>query len=207
MLFALSTAAIYFWVIKPLVYARDDALQARNNAYVQIGLLAHIDPLTQLQTRRQLIGQLERIVSSCIRHKIYGALFLIDLNEFKSINVLHGIEAGDAVLVEVAKRLDSSIRLEEVLGRLVGDKFVVLIAHLDRDKQNSIDKALLVADKLINAVSAPFDYNGNVLKIAASVGISLIEFERLDSDAIIHKANVALNSVKKSGGKRSIFSE
>jgi diguanylate cyclase (GGDEF)-like protein len=206
-LIALITAAIYVWIIKPLLNNRDNALQALDDAHVQIGLMAFIDPLTQLANRRQLLINLERITSSCIRHKIYGALLLIDLNNIKEVNDLHGHDAGDAVLVEMAKRLDLSTRFEDVLGRLVGDKFVVLIDHLDVDRKIAIDKSLVVADKLIKAVNAPFEYNGFTLQVGASVGVSLIEFEHLGADAIIRKANVALYRVKKSGEQRAIFSD
>ena len=89
LLVALSTPPIYIWVIKPFVKARDHALD-------QVGLLAFIDPLTQLANRRHLLTQLDRMAASCIRHKIYGALLLIDLEGFKLVNDEHGHDAGDA---------------------------------------------------------------------------------------------------------------
>lgn len=199
---ALSLPALYIWVVRPLIKALDEAVQAQKDAHVQIGFLSFIDPLTQLANRRQLLTHLERITSSCIRHKIYGALLLVDLNEFKSVNVLHGIDAGDAVLVEVAKRFGSSIRLEDVLCRLIGDKFVVLIDNLDKDKKIARDKVSIVAEKLISSVRVPVEYNGNFIQIEARVGVSIIEFERLTADAIIRKANVALYRAKKAGEMR-----
>ncbi len=206
-LIALITFAIYIWVIKPLLNNRDNALQALDDAHVQIGIMALTDPLTQLANRRQVLINLERITSSCIRSKIYGALLLIDLKNIKEVNDLHGHDAGDALLVEMARRLDSSTRFEDILGRLVGDKFVVLIDHVDVDRKIAVDKSLIVADKLIKAVSTPFEYNGFTLQVGVSVGVSLIEFERLGADAIIRKANVALYRVKKSGEQRAIFSD
>ena len=64
-------------------------------------------------------------VSGAVRHKIYGALLLMDLDGFKSKNDLYGHDAGDAVLIAIAKRLHSITRSEDVVGRLGGDEFVV----------------------------------------------------------------------------------
>lgn len=202
-----AATAINILVVKPLLYARDNAQQALRDSQVQLGLLAYVDPLTQLANRRQLLEHLERVISSCIRRKVYGAVLLVDLIEFRSVNILHGIDAGDAVLVELAKRISSSIRFEDVAGRLLGDKFIVLVDHLDEDKVISGEKALRIAEKLIAGVNAPFEYGDTTLQIGAIVGVSLIELERSSADAIIRKANVALYRVKKNGGKSALFSE
>lgn len=196
----LSTPSIYLWVIKPFVDARDEALS-------QIKHLAFTDPLTQLANRRHLLKHLDRVMASCSRHKIYGALLVIDLDGFKLINDVYGHDAGDAVLIEIAKRLVSSIRSEDVASRLGGDEFVVLVDHLDADEQHAHDKALLIADKLIKLASIAFDYNGNILQIGASIGVSLLGFERLDADTVIRKADIAMYRAKKSGKGRTAFSE
>lgn len=107
----LSTPPIYWWVIKPFVDARDEAL-------AQVSHLAHVDPLTQLANRRLLSKHLQRAVAGIVRHRIYGALLLLDLDGFKLINDAHGHDAGDAVLVEIAKRMQSITRSEDIVARL-----------------------------------------------------------------------------------------
>lgn len=203
-LIGLTVAAIYWWILQPLVSARDNALMARDDAQVQMGLMSLIDPLTLLPNGRQFLLHLERMISSCSRQKVYGALLIIDLNNVKEVNEKHG---HDAVLVEMAKRLRASTRFEDVLSRLVGDKLALLIDHLDVDKKLATDKALIAADKLITAVNAPFEFNGFTLQVGVCIGVSLIEFEQLGTDAIIRNANIALYRAKKSGEKRSVFSE
>ena len=198
LLATLSTPSIYFWVIKPFVDARDEAL-------IQVRHLAFTDPLTQLANRRHLLKHLERIIASSVRHKIYGALLVIDLDGFKLINDTHGHDAGDAVLVEIAKRFVSSIRSEDVAGRLGGDEFVVLVDHIDADEQLAQGKALRMADKLINLANIPFDFNGNTLQVGASIGICLLGFEHLDADAAISKADIAMYRAKKIGKGCAIF--
>lgn len=206
-LIALTVAAIYWWILQPLVSARDDALLSRGDAQVQVGLLSLIDPLTLLPNGRQFLLHMERMMSSCIRQKVYGALLLVDLNNVKEVNEKYGHDAGDAVLVEMAKRLRASTRFEDVLSRLPGDKFALLIDHLDVEKKLAADKTLIVADRLITTVNTPFEFNGFTLQVDVCIGVSLIEFERLGADSIFRKANVALSRTKKSGGKCSVFSE
>jgi two-component system, cell cycle response regulator len=198
LLVAISTPFIYTWVIKPFVKARDEAL-------AQIGSLALTDPLTNLANRRHLLIHLERMIASSVRHKIYGALLVIDLDGFKLVNDTHGHDAGDAVLVEIAKRFVSSLRSEDVAGRMGGDEFVVLIDHIDADEQQAQSKALRIADKLIKLANIPLDFNGTHLHVGASIGICLLGVEHLVADAAISKADVAMYRAKKIGKGCAIF--
>jgi len=202
LLVVFTTPAIYFWVIKPFVAARDDALG-------QISKLAHTDPLTQLANRRLILVHLRNFVSSNARHKDYGALLLIDLDGFKLVNDIHGHEAGDAVLVEIAERLQSIIRAEDVVGRMAGrlggDEFIVLIHRLGSDEQLARDRTVVVAEKLINAINKPVNFNGNLLQVGASIGIRLLGLENLDIESAISEADIALYNAKTTGKGRAIF--
>jgi len=198
LLAALSAPAIYIWVIKPFVDARDEAL-------AQIRQLADVDPLTRLANRRLFLKHLEKAVASIARHKIYGALLLLDLDEFKPINDAHGHNAGDAGLVEVAKRMQSVTRSEDVVSRLGGDEFLVLISHLDVDELIARNKASLIAEKLINLVSQPLDFHGETLRVGASIGIRLLGFEEREIDTVIGEADIAMYRAKQAGKGRVAF--
>ena len=198
LLIFLSTPQIYGWVIAPFVTARDAALE-------QISLLAYTDPLTQIANRRHFLSHLEKAVHNISRRKSYGAVLLLDLNGFKKINDDFGHEAGDAVLVEIAKRFSSSIRAGDVLARLGGDEFVTLADNLDTDKINAQDKAILLAEKLITQAKLPIHYHGYQLQVEASVGIYILGRNVANIDTIIHRADNALNSAKKSGQGHSVF--
>ncbi|MEK6770266.1 MAG: GGDEF domain-containing protein [Pseudomonadota bacterium] len=201
LLIVLSTPPIFIWVIKPFVIARDEAL-------AQISHLAHIDPLTQLANRRLLTRHLERTIAGIARHKVYGALLLLDLDGFKPINDAYGHDAGDAVLVEIAKRMQSITRPDDVVGRLGGDEFVVLINHLDADKRIAHKKVLRIAEKLRQSIiNSPIDYNGKKLRIGASIGIRLLGIEELDVETAIREADIAMYRAKQAGGKCVDFFE
>jgi len=198
MLALLSTPIIYIWVIKPFVIARDKTL-------AEISHLAHVDPLTQLANRRLLSRHLEKVVAGIVRHQVNAALLLIDLDGFKPVNDTHGHDAGDALLVEIAKRLQSITRSEDIVARMGGDEFVVLVSHLDVDERIAHDKASQIAEKLIGRVNKPVNYNGQTLQVGASIGIRLLNSEVLNVDKIISEADIALYRAKQAGKGCVVF--
>lgn len=196
----LSTPLVYLWVIRPFVTARDDAL-------AQINALAHTDPLTQLPNRRLVSLHLEKFIADIVRHQVRGAVLLLDLDGFKAVNDVHGHDAGDQVLIEIAKRLQASTRAEDVAGRLGGDEFVILIHHLDADERLARDIASQVAKKLVSLVKSPIDFNGTPLTVGASIGIRLLGFEAMDTTTAMREADSALYRAKQAGKGRAVFFE
>ncbi len=194
----LCTPAIYMWVIKPFVEARDAALFKFNQ-------LAITDPLTQLANRRRISVSLQELAASCIRHKDHGAVLLIDLDGFKLVNDKHGHAAGDAVLVEVSERLRTIVRTEDVIGRLGGDEFVVLLNRLGVTESIARDKAMQVADKLIRLIRVPVDFQGVTLQVGASIGIRILGDQVLDANTAINEADAAMYRAKKTGNKCAVF--
>ena len=196
----LSTPLIYIWVINPFVSARDEALYKINH-------LAHTDLLTQLPNRRLFIIHLEKFIAGIIRHKVHGALLLMDLDGFKVVNDIHGHDAGDEVLVEIAKRLRSNTRSEDVAGRLGGDEFFILIQHLNADERIARETPLWITEKLINIVNKPIDFNGTTLNVNASIGIRLLGYEELSMKNVIKEADIAMYHAKNAGGGCAVFFE
>ena len=198
MLTIASTPFIYLWVIKPFVQARDEAL-------IQISQLAYSDPLTHLANRRHFLTHLEMAIPNIARKKVYGAILAVDLDDFKQVNDSYGHEAGDAVLVEIANRFKSILRSGDMVGRMGGDEFVLLADQLDADKHIAQDKAMIIADKLINLAKQPIDYNGFQLLVGASIGIYTLGGNVTNIDTIMSRADNAMYSAKKSGKGRSVF--
>ena len=191
-LVTLSTPAIYIWVVKPFVYSRDAALK-------QINALAHTDPLTELANRRLIFIQLEKIISSCKRHHEYASAMLIDLNGFKSINDEYGHDIGDAALVEIAKRLQLTVRSEDIVGRIGGDEFVILIHRICVEEGRALEYLLQIGEKLLNAINKTIKIKNLILQVDSSIGIRLIGPEDKEANAVLREADMAMFKAKKSG--------
>jgi len=190
-----SSPLIYFWVIRPFVIARDNAAET-------MAQMAFNDTLTQLPNRRLIFQLLEKLIATCVRHKTVGALLLLDLDGFKPVNDTYGHDAGDAVLKEVARRLQSNVRAEDIAGRLGGDEFVVLFTQLADNEQSAHQKAIDIALKLQNEINKSFDFKGNVLQVNSSIGICLLGSDKIEVESAIKKADTAMYRAKQAGKGR-----
>jgi two-component system, cell cycle response regulator len=197
LLVSFSTPAIYFFVIRPFVEARDEAI-------VHINHLAHTDPLTKLANRRLILDYLEILVDGNTRNPDHGAVLLIDLDGFKPINDNYGHDAGDALLIKVGERLRACVRAEDVVGRLGGDEFIILLRRLGADDKIARYVAQFVAYKLIKQVMEPVEHNGNILLVGASVGIRLFGAET-DVHKIVSDADAAMYQAKAAGKGCAVF--
>jgi len=200
LLVVLSTPFIYGWVIKSFV-------QERNEAINSISRLAYRDSLTDLSNRRFLTEYLEKGLAGCVRHQTYGGLLLIDLDDFKKINDSYGHEAGDAVLVEVAKRLQTTTRTEDLVSRLGGDEFIITLLQLGETAEMAHEKAMAVARKLQRALKEPIPYKGSTLQINSSIGVRLLETREEGVHAVMREADYAMYRAKRSGKGSVIFFE
>lgn len=194
------TPFIFLWVIKPFVEDRDVAL-------AKLSEMAHTDPLTKLPNRRQLEVHFDQFIAGSLKHSIRGALMLIDLDGFKSINDDYGHDAGDAVLVETGLRLIAATRSEDVVSRLGGDEFVVLIHHINNDELLANEILSGIAEKLVNSIKEPIGYQGETLHVGASIGIRILEFEEIDTELLIQDADKAMYRAKQAGKGQAVFFE
>jgi two-component system, cell cycle response regulator len=193
-----TTPLIYLWVIQPFVQARDEAL-------AEISRLAHLDPLTHLANRRFILQHLKKIIASNVRHKQYGAALLLDLDGFKSINDVYGHDAGDAVLVEIAKRIQVVTRAEDMVGRLGGDEFIVVLNHLDVDEAGAHDKVVNISKKLIDLVKLPLEFKNSTLQVGVSIGIRLLGIDAVDAEKAISEADSAMYRAKQAGKGCAVY--
>jgi two-component system cell cycle response regulator len=191
-LVTLSTPMIYIWIIKPYVVARDDAMH-------QITHMACHDSLTQLANRHFLEEFLEKMISRFVRDKSYGALLFIDLDGFKVINDMNGHDAGDATLIEVAKRLNSTVRNEDIVSRVGGDEFVVVLSYLGTNNQLANNKALMLAERILNELNKEVNFKNTTLQIGASIGLRILAPERISSEFALKDADTAMYRAKRAG--------
>lgn len=201
LLAALSAPLIFVFVVTPFVKARDEALE-------QLSFQAKTDPLTKLPNRRSIDVQLDKFIASTVRHNFYGAILLLDLDGFKHINDVYGHDVGDKVLVEVANRLRSRVRLDEVVGRLGGDEFILLIDNMDTNKHVARNAALGVAEQLVTLLSMPINFNDIKLTIGVSIGIRIFGLDAIKAESVIKDADIAMYRAKEAGkGQCVVFQQ
>jgi diguanylate cyclase (GGDEF)-like protein len=200
-------------VLQEQIRHQFDALGEQRRALDQ---LASHDSLTGLLNRRVFLDRLEHALARAQRAQHSLALLFIDLDGFKAINDTDGHDAGDTVLVEVAKRIQSITREADVAARLGGDEFVVLIDRLEIDRDASRAQALLLAERLIQIIGEPIDYAGKPLKVGASIGVRMLgsnlgRTQALMSSmasSVISDADAAMYGAKRAGkGCAAVFDD
>jgi diguanylate cyclase (GGDEF)-like protein len=160
------------------------------NQLRELRALALQDSLTGLPNRRALLSALTTATASPPSDSRKHAFFLIDLNDFKHVNDLHGHALGDQVLQVVAERFRTVARPSDLLARLGGDEFAVLSYTVDRDT------AYAIGLRFIAALESEIQVGGHSHEIGASVGAALIPDNGTTAEGIIHKADLAMYRAK-----------
>lgn len=159
----------------------------------EIETLAYFDTLTGLENRKLFNENVERAVLLSRRHAEHYALVYLDLDFFKPINDSYGHEAGDKVLIKVAKRLRLTLREEDRIARLGGDEFAMLLRSDNTDFNNLIERVL-------NAVRQPIILDNEYeLNISASVGIAILGVDTDNLSDLMRYTDMALYKAKHSG--------
>jgi len=171
---------------------------------------AHHDPLTHLPNRLMFEDALKGTIAEAMTGEIKFAVFLVDLDNFKFFNDQYGHLVGDKMVAEVGNRLRGMMRDNDLVARLDGDEFVVIQKNVDNR-----NAAKEVAQRIMNAATAPYEYRGFTLKASVSVGISCYpqdvnSFEDADAmgEEIVNNASVALQESKSNGKNQyQLFNE
>lgn len=169
-------------------------ISERKFAEQRIREAAQHDELTGLPNRALLFEYAGHLIAAAQRSHTRGALLFIDLDRFKPINDLYGHEVGDRLLQEVAKRLAECIRHEDLVGRIGGDEFVIVLPHLANSYW-----AATVAQHVLDKLGRPFQIGSLELSVSSSIGISHFPQHGSDVDALVHAADVAMYQAKQSG--------
>ncbi|MFM5601393.1 putative bifunctional diguanylate cyclase/phosphodiesterase [Aeromonas veronii] len=158
------------------------------------------DPLTQLPNRALLMNHLNQAMTHYNRYKSPGfAVIFIDVDHFKQINDTLGHSAGDQLLKEVSRRLQTCIRQNDLVARLGGDEFVIYL-----DSSKSDDDISPVLNRIISRLSYPFRLLGNELSITVSLGVSSVSEQTSDISQLLHQADLAMYQAKRNGRSRIV---
>ncbi|MBT5241546.1 MAG: diguanylate cyclase [Rhodospirillaceae bacterium] len=160
----------------------------------QIRYQANYDQLTGIPNRALFMDRLARLVIESRRTKTNIGLMFIDLDGFKAVNDTLGHDAGDILLKQTADRLNYCVRESDTVARLGGDEFTVIMPLID-----SIESTVVVADRILESLTEPFDLDGQEGQISASIGISIYPEQADDDKQLLHKADVAMFHAKSQG--------
>ncbi|MGI3777899.1 MAG: EAL domain-containing protein, partial [Janthinobacterium lividum] len=169
-------------------------LSERRAGEARMRHLAHHDALTGLPNRLMLDERLSEALAEA-RHRGHGvAVLYLDLDRFKPVNDLLGHAAGDRLLVEVAARLSAMLGAEDTLARLGGDEFAVVLAVCDGPEAGA-----RLAQRIVDALSRPFDMEGRQASVGGSVGVALSPRDGTDGVTLLRLADIAMYRAKEEG--------
>jgi two-component system cell cycle response regulator len=201
---AIRTGASDF-IKKPFTLAEFSArlqrmIRDRERMYDLQGL-AFFDGLTGLPNRKMFLDRTTQALEHAKRFPHLFALLFLDVDNFKMVNDSFGHAAGDLLLRGIAARLSEGLRKSETVARISGDEFIVTATI------NKADDAAVVAARILDSLSPPFDLQGRTCRVSCSIGISVFPPDGDNVDTLLRKADSAMYQTKEAGGNNYGFYE
>ncbi|WP_024851936.1 EAL domain-containing protein [Hydrogenovibrio kuenenii] len=166
----------------------------------QLEYIAHYDSLTGLPNRALLADRISQAIAYTNRHRLRMAVVFIDLDGFKAVNDVYGHQAGDRLLVELAKRFERALRESDTISRLGGDEFVAVISDFNEQEELQV-----VLERLLKDANEPVTIGASKIGVSASIGVSFYQHGAdIDADQIMRQADQAMYQAKLKG-KNQIF--
>jgi len=156
--------------------------------------LSQVDALTGLTNRAGFVQRLQDSMQASREHHGLMAVMYMDIDRFKPVNDTYGHSVGDALLKAFSARLTHAMRASDTIARLGGDEFTIIMERIAR-----IDDAAALAAKIVVAMQAPFDLDGTVVSISASIGLTFYRDEEVTPAELLHRADVLLYEAKQAG--------
>jgi diguanylate cyclase (GGDEF)-like protein/PAS domain S-box-containing protein len=182
------------WLIQGVIFD----ITKRKLAEEEIAFLAYHDKLTGLPNRALFEEMLESALARARRFDLGVGVLFLDLDNFKLVNDSLGHHAGDQLLIQLAERLRVCTRETDLVARLSGDEFLLLLSDLDRVGAigGGPDSGLLIAESVAarvrEALEQPFDLGGSEFFVSASIGISLYPQDASDAETLLRNADAAM---------------
>lgn len=178
-------------------FIRDISQQKK--AQQEIENIAYYDLLTGLPNRRLLIDRFQRAVVKAKREKSYCALIFVDLDHFKALNDTKGHDAGDQLLIEVAKRIQNAIRAGDSVARLSGDEFILIIENLSQHQSIASEQTAEIVQKLLSELDKTYQFGVFEFNTTGSIGITLFNDDQLSFEEHLRHADTAMYQAKTAG--------
>jgi diguanylate cyclase (GGDEF)-like protein len=183
-----------------LRYENEKLIKEMSVINTKLGSLATHDPLTLVANTNLFYNDLSKALKVNDRKKTISALLFIDLDKFKEVNDTHGHQTGDKVLLYVVDRAKKNIRGNDKIARIGGDEFAIILE--DIGSEENIKK---VAQKICESVAEPIVFDGYIIHISASIGISIYPSDCSDMKTLIKQADDAMYYAKQHGGNHFTF--
>ena len=169
-------------------------LSERKAAEEEINQLAYYDPLTRLPNRRLLMDRLQQALATSARHQRSGALLMLDLDNFKTVNETRGHDRGDALLLQVAHRLRGCVHEDDTVARQGGDEFVVVLEDLGDSPEEAAARAEDVGQRILGVLREPYQIDGAAHHSSLSMGVTIYSGTRETVDELLKRADLALTA-------------
>ncbi|MDO3387733.1 EAL domain-containing protein [Gilvimarinus sp. SDUM040013] len=163
----------------------------------RVEYLAYCDTLTGLANRNKILEQLQEDIHRCKSSNTYGALLLIDLNDFKRINDTMGHSLGDELLLRLSQRMAMRVREPETLARLGGDEFILSMPEIGSNLEQVRLRAEHVAERFLQTINQPVTLANQDFAVQATVGIALYPVNDSTVESLLSQADTALNEAKR----------
>ncbi|MGB6241917.1 MAG: EAL domain-containing protein [Castellaniella sp.] len=174
-------------------------LTGRKAAEDEIRYLAYNDPLTGLPNRRLLLDRLQQVLAASARRQRYGALLMLDLDHFKTINETRGHEAGDELLQQVAERLRSHLQDSHTIARHGDDEFVIVLEDLSAQSEEAAAQVEDIGRQILQVLRASYLLGNEFYHSSVSMGVSLFLGQETAADEQLRRADLAMYQAKAAG--------
>ena len=156
--------------------------------------LSQVDALTGLTNRAGFLQKLHDAMNASREHGGLMAVMYMDIDRFKPVNDTYGHSVGDALLKAFSARLTHTMRASDTIARLGGDEFTIVMERIGR-----IDDAAALAAKIVSAMQAPFELDGKVVSVSASIGLTYYRDEKVSPAELLNRADMLLYEAKQAG--------